>query len=135
MVPIIVCCYTLLKSQRKGPALNLRQALWEHAHASVSCCIVWNRSGLPFPCPFPRSATCAGLAHQRNCSDCRASKEMSRANGEGFSTVTPQTAGDLDLAASLLLTCCSFWPPGLACMINFFFSKIFLKIHLHQFRV
>ena len=61
----------------------------------------------------PDSATCeqrcAGLAHGRDYSDCRASEEMSqkclahapmnyrknlgkKANGEGFSTLTPQTA-------------------------------------------
>jgi len=57
MAPIIVCCYTLLKSQPKGPALNLRQALWEHARASVSCCMVWNRSGRPFPYRSPCSVS------------------------------------------------------------------------------
>ena len=49
--------------------LNLRQAqvLWEHARASVSCCMVWNQSGWPFPCPSPCSVSGRHTASRGIC--------------------------------------------------------------------
>ena len=84
----------------------------------------------------PDSAPFAGLADGRNCSDCRASEEMSQkclagllaheylktmAKGEGFSTLTPQTVAAflcslvltkfLNMTIQLLLFL-STWSPG-----------------------